>query len=79
MSKHRPAEFVPDADSPRQPRRKRRAVIDPAGVQHESLIAAAVAHDSWPSAVHLLCTMKRRGWRFADEAQGAAPTPDSAA
>ena len=75
-SQQRPDTYVPNAQPARQPRRNRRAVIDPAGTRHPSLIAAAQAHDSWPSAIHLQCSMRRNGWRFADEAQEAAPTPD---
>ena len=68
MSEHRPAEFVPDADSGRQPRRNRRPVIDPAGVLHPSIQAAANAHGLWPAGVFTRCCKRHAGWRFAEPA-----------
>jgi hypothetical protein len=79
MPSPHPGPYVPSARDAHQPRRHRRPVIDPTGTLYPSLMAAAQAHDIWPSAIHLRCSMKRGGWRFADETQEPAPTPPSAA
>lgn len=60
-----------------RPPRPRKPVIDPNGVTHESVTAAAKAMGWVPSTVSIYCSLERRGWRFAtaDEAVAAGFKP----
>jgi hypothetical protein len=74
---NRPGSVLPNAESARQPYRHRRPVVDPAGVRHPSIQAAAQAHDLWPAAVYQRCVKRHAGWRFAEPLVEPVPTPGS--
>lgn len=60
-----------------RPPRPRKPVVDPNGVTHESVTAAARAMGWVPSTVSIYCSLERNGWRFAtaDEALAAGFKP----
>jgi hypothetical protein len=77
---HRSASYLSGAKPERQPpRRNRRPVIDPDGVEHASIQAAAHAHRIWPAAVYHRCVKGHEGWHFLDDPLiEPAPIPGTA-